>query len=540
MKRKIVILTVWLVSSDLIASAQNTWVNLSGGLKEMDIRSVAVDPKNPKIIFAGSEKRLYRTLDQGKSWKGVLDVRGSDNAIHCIYIDPSNPKEIYVGTHEGVQRSEDGGERWNAFFDRIASKARIVFYIAPSPVSSNEIWLGTGEGLFSIHKRTYEFKKINGLPSISVYSIAAKDEPAGTLFAATEQGIFRSLDKGVHWEHVFANAKVSENAEENQTTINQQFGVEEMPNQRAFSGFASLTGQNKIYAGSQNGILQNSSDGRSWQPMQNQNIPDRRINAITSSSKIFYVATHRGVFRWDPDKNSFDSIYKGLESEEVRTVFYSFAGDTLLAGTKKGLFQLPHPETQIPSIKIETDPSKETSGLFSRFQSEPAIREIQNAAILYAEVHPKKIEEWRAAASRRAILPTVSLGSKLSRDRRVDVDRGGTNDPDKFITGPDDKNFDWSVSVSWNLGDLIWNNDQTSIDSRSKLMVELRDDILNEVTHLYYERRRLQMEMLTAADTGTPDRLEKEIRLEELTAGIDALTGGYLSQRLKKEGALYE
>ena len=133
---------------------------------------------------------------------------------------------------------------------------------------------------------------------------------------------------------------------------------------------------------------------------------------------------------------------------------------------------------------------------------------------------------------KKAWLPTVSLTADRGVDHNVDIDRGGTNDPDKFIIGPLETNTDWHAGVSWDLGEIIWNNDQTSIDTRSKLMVELRDDILNEVTHFYFERRRLQVEMLMTPAKEVPLQVERQIRLDELTANIDALTDGYLSRAL--------
>ena len=81
---------------------------------------------------------------------------------------------------------------------------------------------------------------------------------------------------------------------------------------------------------------------------------------------------------------------------------------------------------------------------------------------------------------------------------------------------------------------LIWNTDQTSIDTRSKLMVELRDDIMNEVTRTYFERRRIQIELLSSPPQDLKLSLEKELRLQELTADIDALTGGYFSKHIKE------
>jgi len=52
------------------------------------------------------------------------------------------------------------------------------------------------------------------------------------------------------------------------------------------------------------------------------------------------------------------------------------------------------------------------------------------------------------------------------------------------------------VGASWHLSDFIWSSNQTSIDSREKLMVELRNDLAAEANRIYFERRRLQMESM--------------------------------------------
>ena len=73
---------------------------------------------------------------------------------------------------------------------------------------------------------------------------------------------------------------------------------------------------------------------------------------------------------------------------------------------------------------------------------------------------------------------------------------------------------------------LFWNNAQTTIDIRSKLMVQLRNDIVNEVTRVYFERRRLQIELLREPPESEAKLIETELRVRELTANIDGLTGG--------------
>ena len=102
---------------------------------------------------------------------------------------------------------------------------------------------------------------------------------------------------------------------------------------------------------------------------------------------------------------------------------------------------------------------------------------------------------------------------------------------DILVRGKD--NVSWDVSLGWDLGDLVWNDAQTSIDVRSRLAVQLRNDILDEVNKYYFERIRIKIELDNLSLEERKKRFEKELRLQELTASLDALTGGYLSRQLK-------
>ena len=64
-------------------------------------------------------------------------------------------------------------------------------------------------------------------------------------------------------------------------------------------------------------------------------------------------------------------------------------------------------------------------------------------------------------------------------------------------------------------------------------MVQLRDDIMNEITRTYFERRRLQIETYLSPPRDIKQILEKDLRIQELTADLDALTGGYFSAQFE-------
>ena len=92
-----------------------TWSLSSKGITEMfEIKSVAVDPTNPSIVYAGnsdSQYALFRSNDGGATWtsRSTNLAAGTANAIA---IDPSNPSTIYLGSPTAVWKTTDAGVTW--------------------------------------------------------------------------------------------------------------------------------------------------------------------------------------------------------------------------------------------------------------------------------------------------------------------------------------------------------------------------------------------------------------------------------------------
>lgn len=62
--------------------------------------SIAVDPTNPDIVYAGTAQGgLYRSVNGGTTWIPLMD-RADSLVIGAIAIAPSNPNIVYVGTGE--------------------------------------------------------------------------------------------------------------------------------------------------------------------------------------------------------------------------------------------------------------------------------------------------------------------------------------------------------------------------------------------------------------------------------------------------------
>jgi hypothetical protein len=64
-------------------------------------------------------------------------------------------------------------------------------------------------------------------------------------------------------------------------------------------------------------------------------------------------------------------------------------------------------------------------------------------------------------------------------------------------------------------------------------MVQLREDILEEVTEAYFARRGVQIALMVNPPADQHALLQRELELQELTAVLDGYTGGAFSAQMQ-------
>ncbi|MCM8780024.1 MAG: hypothetical protein NC914_02610 [Candidatus Omnitrophica bacterium] len=497
--RRVVLIIMFVALAGIALSNEN----FQTGLNEADFNCIAVHPKTTGLLFAGSNKSIYRSFDAGKNWKSVYNPKC---AVNSIIIDSNN---VYAATARGLYASFDAGITWKLIY-RGRDKAKNVLCLG---VNESFIFLGTEAGLFRSEKIKHIFKKINsGLPQAKVFSLSVIQS---TLCVATNQGVFKSKDNGLIFDKLLTIIR----EETDEVSDADEGESENPPESQSKIRFITLDKDKPytLYLGTDDGIKISSDGGLSWRNTAKSGLLEKRINFILLQGKKVYAGTKRGLYIYDQDRQNWQEAYKGIPLANIKCLSYDEANDAIWIASDKGIY------------KISNDISANYS-YQNGFSAEPDIKVVQNWAIEYAEVQPEKIARWRKQARLKALLPKVSVGCDQSKSDTYEIYTSATRY--YYVGGPEDKSRGWDVTLSWELGDLIWSTDQTSIDVRSRLMVELRNDILEDVTRTYFERRRLQIE-LADINTNPKKRAEKQLRIEELTANLDALTGGRFSNALK-------
>lgn len=173
--------------------------------------------------------------------------------------------------------------------------------------------------------------------------------------------------------------------------------------------------------------------------------------------------------------------------------------------------------------------------LLQKFQREPNVQELHQFALQYALVGQDRIAGMISRAQGAAWLPEFRFRYQRNvDDRRLTAFPTSTTPILTTQTANLDHRFEFRAT--WNLNELVFNRNEIVIYRELRRLVELRTDVLKEVTKLYYERRRLQLEMILKPASSLLARLRQMLRLQELAADLDALTGTGFSRLMKERG----
>jgi len=187
------------------------------------------------------------------------------------------------------------------------------------------------------------------------------------------------------------------------------------------------------------------------------------------------------------------------------------------------------------SAQAEVDPMIQAQRLLAKFDFEPSVVEVQRAAAKYARVNPEAYASWVSEAHLANLLPRrlyARLRSTSGDDKDVRTTSSGTGSLSDLVSTDDELQLE--VRAEWDLTRLVFNRDGIAATRQIERLVNQREDILTTVNKLFYARRQLQVEMEMTPPNTVDKALRQQLRIDGLTADLDALTGGWFSQEVER------
>lgn len=209
-----------------------TWFSV--GLKNTHVISqIVVSPDNPQVVFVAAlghvfgnnkERGIYRSTDGGKTWKKVLYVNDKTGAS-SIAMDPHNPRILFAGMWQafrkpwllssggsgsGLYKSTDGGDTWKNISKHPGLPVGILgkIGISVSGANSNRIYAiieARNGGVFRSDDggKTWSrrFHQSELTQRAWYYSrVYADPKNENVVYAPQVSGLFRSDDGGNHFK----------------------------------------------------------------------------------------------------------------------------------------------------------------------------------------------------------------------------------------------------------------------------------------------------------------------------------------------------
>ncbi|HUL75568.1 MAG TPA: hypothetical protein VLT86_20815, partial [Vicinamibacterales bacterium] len=82
--------------------------NVAGGKAPYSFNQIKIDPNNDQVVIANSDS-MYITRDAGRTWQTGF-FRGAFGDFRCMWWDPDDSDRLILGSDGGVQFSNDGGK----------------------------------------------------------------------------------------------------------------------------------------------------------------------------------------------------------------------------------------------------------------------------------------------------------------------------------------------------------------------------------------------------------------------------------------------
>ena len=306
--------------------AGRTWKE-SMGLHRQSVFAFAQAPSNSHILFAGTLRGVFRSDDSGATWTQISPPGSHEiHEIESLAVDPNDPDVVYAGTWHLPWKTSNGGQSWQNIKRGLIVDSD-VFSIIVDPHHTRTVYLSACSGIYKSESAGALFYKIQGIPNTARRTRVLKQDPTNpqVVYAGTTEGLYKTTNSGRTFRRMTGTDVI----------VNDVF-VDPRDSQHVLlatdrGGVLMSDNGGETFVQSNTGISERKVEAL----LVDRDDPQRIYAGVVNDKH------YGGVFVSDNGGRTWTQEADGLDGRDVYVLAQTKDGD-LVAGTNSGIFVLNH------------------------------------------------------------------------------------------------------------------------------------------------------------------------------------------------------
>jgi photosystem II stability/assembly factor-like uncharacterized protein len=266
------------------------------GDQDLRVDALALDPRSPNVLYAGTGNGVYKTSDGAKTWKlasNGIDLptghrhRLAEGSIYALAIHPSHTSTAYAANFAGVWKTSNGGGTWrNVLPGQYLGLA--IDPRRPKTVYASGMKHQNTTTSSSIYKTVdgggrWRGTVPSGLRDSYVRPIVIDHRSPGVIYAGGSRGLFASANQGRTWKKLMSR------------------GVEAIALDPSHA--------NVLYVGTSHGVVKSEDGGQTWSASR---LAGRVVSSIAiapTRPQTIYAGVQGGIFASTDDGTTWHRLF---------------------------------------------------------------------------------------------------------------------------------------------------------------------------------------------------------------------------------------
>jgi len=166
------------------------------GLAHETVRALTQSPTDPKLLLAGSLSGVYRSQDEGSTWVRITPENHADlHNFDSVAFDPRDNNIIYAGTYHLPWKTTNGGKDWCPIVKGMIDDSDVMSIIV-DPANSDNVHATACSGIYHSVNGGTQWVKYQGIPSIFRRTQLIRMDPSNPqiLYAGTTSGLWKTVN----------------------------------------------------------------------------------------------------------------------------------------------------------------------------------------------------------------------------------------------------------------------------------------------------------------------------------------------------------